>query len=143
MRNERVHKAAEFLFPARAALKAALICSLAGIVLVPLAAWALQQPNNPPRVLPDFINRLPDVNDQARMRQGQVGQQDNEALKALLQKRVADDSAKLLKLAADLKEEVDKSGKNTLSLNAIRKAEAIEKLAKSIKGNLAQEARTN
>jgi hypothetical protein len=48
-------------------------------------------------------------------------------------RQIADDSAKLLKLATDLKAEVDKTSKDTLSLGVIRKAEEIEKLAHSVK----------
>ena len=48
-------------------------------------------------------------------------------------KQIADDSAKLLKLASDLKSEVDKTSKDTLSLGVIRKAEEIEKLAHNVK----------
>jgi hypothetical protein len=44
-----------------------------------------------------------------------------------------EDSARLLKLATDLKAEVDKTTKDTLSLNVIRKAEEIERLAKSVR----------
>lgn len=44
------------------------------------------------------------------------------------------DTAKLYKLAAELKAEVDKSTKDTLSLAAIRKAEEIEKLARKLRG---------
>ena len=48
-------------------------------------------------------------------------------------RQIADDSARLLKLASDLKAEVDKTSKDTLSLGVIRKAEEIEKLAHSVK----------
>jgi hypothetical protein len=43
------------------------------------------------------------------------------------------DAEKLVKLAGELKEYVDKSNENTLSLDVIKKAEEIEKLAKSVK----------
>lgn len=36
-------------------------------------------------------------------------------------------------MAADLKVEVDKTNKDTLSLNVIRKADAIERLAKTVR----------
>jgi hypothetical protein len=48
-------------------------------------------------------------------------------------KQIADEGANLLKLATDLKAEVDKTTKDTLSLNVIRKAEEIEKLAHNVK----------
>jgi hypothetical protein len=47
--------------------------------------------------------------------------------------QIAADSARLVKLASELKAEVDKSSKDTLSVSVIRKAEEIEKLAHSVK----------
>jgi hypothetical protein len=43
------------------------------------------------------------------------------------------DTDKLLKLSTELKDYVDKSNENVLSLNVIKKAEEIEKLAHSVK----------
>ena len=43
------------------------------------------------------------------------------------------DTDKLLKLSTELKAYVDKSSKDTLSLDVVKKAEEIEKLAKSVK----------
>ena len=43
------------------------------------------------------------------------------------------DTDKLLELATQLKQYVDKTNENTLSLEVIRKAEEIEKLAHSVK----------
>ena len=43
------------------------------------------------------------------------------------------DTDKLLALATDLKEQVDKSTKDTLSVDVIKKADEIEKLAHSVK----------
>jgi hypothetical protein len=43
------------------------------------------------------------------------------------------DTDNLVKLANELKEYVDKSNENTLSLDVLKKAEAIEKLAHSVK----------
>ena len=43
------------------------------------------------------------------------------------------DTDRLLKLSVELKEYVDKSDENVLSLDVIKKAEAIEKLAKSVR----------
>jgi len=55
------------------------------------------------------------------------------------QERHADlkrDTDKLLKLATELKEYVDKSNENVLSLNVLKKAEQIEKLAHSVKDKM-------
>ena len=43
------------------------------------------------------------------------------------------DTERLFKLATELKDYVDKSNENTLSLNVIKKADEIEKLAHSVK----------
>jgi hypothetical protein len=43
------------------------------------------------------------------------------------------DTDKLLRLSVELKESVDKSDENVLSLDVIKKAEEIEKLAHSVK----------
>ena len=49
------------------------------------------------------------------------------------QKRLVADTDKLLALATDLKQQVDKSTKDTLSVDVIKKADEIEKLAHSVK----------
>lgn len=51
-------------------------------------------------------------------------------------RQLADDSARLLSLAIALKAEVDKTTKDTLSLNVIRKADEIEKLAHTVREQL-------
>jgi hypothetical protein len=53
-------------------------------------------------------------------------------------KQIADESAELLNMALALKAEVDKTTKDTLSLNVIKKADQIEKLAKSVKDKMKQ-----
>jgi nitric oxide reductase activation protein len=56
-----------------------------------------------------------------------------EQMNADRQKKLVADTAKLLELANELKTAVDKSNKDTLSLDVVRKADAIEKLAHSVK----------
>ena len=51
------------------------------------------------------------------------------------QKRLAADTDKLLALATDLKKQVDKTNKDILSVDVVKKAEEIEKLARSMKNN--------
>ena len=46
------------------------------------------------------------------------------------------DTDKLLKLSLELKEYVDKSNENVLSLEVIKKADEIEKLAKSVRDKM-------
>jgi DNA-binding transcriptional MocR family regulator len=50
--------------------------------------------------------------------------------------KIAGDTARLLQLATDLKAEVDKTTKDTLSVNVIRKADQIEKLAHDARVNI-------
>ena len=52
------------------------------------------------------------------------------------QKDIQKDTEKLLELATELKQAVDKSNKDTLSLDVVRKAEEIEKLARSVKEHM-------
>jgi len=48
------------------------------------------------------------------------------------------DTEKLLELATELKEYVDKTNENIISLDVIKKADQIEKLAKSVKEKMKQ-----
>lgn len=60
----------------------------------------------------------------------------NEMARKAAKERVAalkTDTDKLVKLSIELKQSVDKSDENVLSLDVIKKAEEIEKLAKSVK----------
>ena len=49
------------------------------------------------------------------------------------QAEIRKDTDKLLQLATQLKQYVDKSNENTLSLDVVKKADEIEKLAKNVK----------
>ena len=52
------------------------------------------------------------------------------------QKQLADDTGKLLALANELKTELDKSNKDTLSLSVIKKAGQVEKLAHKVRDEM-------
>ncbi|HLI63379.1 MAG TPA: hypothetical protein VKV05_08255 [Terriglobales bacterium] len=52
------------------------------------------------------------------------------------QMEIKKDTEKLLELATELKQSVDKSSEDTLSLDVIRKADQIEKLAKAVKAKM-------
>ena len=52
------------------------------------------------------------------------------------QKRLVEETNKLVQLATDLKAQVDKSTKDTLSIQVIKKADEIEKLAHSMKDQM-------
>jgi hypothetical protein len=116
-------------------LTGAGLLSLAAIALLTGAAQPGQQPSqniDKPYLLPE-ANRLPDANDQMKMRSRDAKQQSFDAANAERKKQLSDDSTKLLTLAMALKAEVDKTNKDMLSLNVIRKADEIERLARNVK----------
>ncbi len=79
-------------------------------------------PAGVPSILPPDAGVPPQMErDQARMR-------NNER-----QKQLVSDTDKLVALANELKADVEKSNKDTLSLDVVRKADEIEKLAHSVK----------
>jgi hypothetical protein len=106
---------------------------------IPMATQSTSQTpisSPPPRssgVLLPEANRPLDANQQMELREQQSKKQDFAAANAERKKQISDDTARLLKLAADLKSEVDKTTKDTLSLGVIRKADEIEKLAHNVK----------
>jgi hypothetical protein len=59
---------------------------------------------------------------------------------AVMERQIAlrRDTEKLLFLAEELKQNVDKTGPNILSMEVIKKAQEIEKLAKSVKDKMKQ-----
>jgi hypothetical protein len=67
----------------------------------------------------------------ARMEK-EMAKKANQARQAELKR----DTEKLLKLATELKEYVDKTNESTLSLDVVKKAEEIEKLAHSVKDKM-------
>ncbi len=52
------------------------------------------------------------------------------------QAQLRSDTAKLVALTAELKEQVDKTGVNILSLDVVKKAQEIQKLAKSVQDKM-------
>ena len=52
------------------------------------------------------------------------------------QEQLVKDTNKLLALATELKSQVDKTNKNMLSVDVVKKAEEIEKLAKNVKDRM-------
>ncbi|KAA6457971.1 hypothetical protein DYQ86_21655 [Acidobacteria bacterium AB60] len=75
----------------------------------------------------------PDKNAQMQMQTERSKKASWDAANSERKRQISDDTTRLLELATQLKAEVDKTGKDTLSLNVIRKAESIEKLAHGVK----------
>ncbi len=81
-------------------------------------------------------SQLPGVSQSGNSGDSWSAQQQKEMGKKLnlqRQEEIKKDTDKLLKLATELKQSVDKTTENTLSLDVIKKAEEIEKLAKNVK----------
>lgn len=92
---------------------------------------SLNQPR--PWANQDSANRLPDANERMEMQDQHSKKAKTEAANAARRKQIADDAARLLLLATELKAAVEKTDKDTLSLDVIRKADSIERLAKGVK----------
>lgn len=63
-----------------------------------------------------------------------------EAADSARKKQISEESSQLLAMALSLKAEVDKTSKDTLSLKVIRKADEIERMAKTVKEKIKQGA---
>ncbi len=94
------------------------------LVLLASAATRSQEPR---LSLPGQPQQAPDEQ-QARMEREQAKQLNQERHEALRR-----DTDKLVKLSNELKQYVDKSNENVMSLDVIKKAGEIEKLAHSVK----------
>jgi hypothetical protein len=105
------------------------------IVVFLMAAFSLgirpmsgQNPPLPPQHMPGDQSNAGDDEARARIEREMAKKANKERYSAL--KR---DTDKLLELANELKTNVDKSNENTLSVDVVKKAEEIEKLAHSVK----------
>ena len=115
----------------RPLLKRVALASIAAIALSPVLGQALLQNSYPH--LPPEMNRVPDRNQINDINASQAKKPSFETANAERKKQMIEDSSRLLKAAADLKTELDKTDRDMLSLSVIRKAEEIEKLAHSLK----------
>ncbi len=98
------------------------------LFLLVLALQPFSSPQRPsvPPIGPPGENTNPDIPTRA---QKEMEKKANEQRHAELKR----DTDKLLQLSTELKEFVDKSNENVLSVDVVRKAEEIEKLAHSVK----------
>lgn len=86
-------------------------------------------PRQPPQHRGNVNPPITDEDDaQARMASEQAKKAAKERVAAL-----KNDADKLLRLTVELKQYVDKSDENVLSVDVVKKADEIEKLAKSVK----------
>jgi len=119
----------------------AQLARVVAVVIIAAAGAMRAQPSPPsgsqPRPdkigLATPINQPPDANAQMAEHEHLVRDQDFKGANEERRKQIVDDSARLLKMAAELKAEVEKMNKDTLSLDVIRKADDIERLAHGVK----------
>jgi len=90
------------------------------LALIPAAAWQFQ----PPRSMSQQEKEMQD----RQMKEANKKRQED----------IKNDTEKLFQLATELKAAVDKSNENLLSLDVIRKADEVEKLAKRVKEKMKQ-----
>lgn len=99
---------------------------LAFILLLGLCPAPAQNPRLPPMPEP----QVPSREDEAKSKmERDMAKKANQERQAALRR----DTEKLLKLATELKNYVDKTNENVLSFDVVRKADEIEKLAHSVK----------
>ena len=109
-------------------------CALVGALLItacPLGVCGWQTQHTEPLSNPaaEETNRRMRVDDSAEVRQAQL-------LRVERQKQLISDSDKLLKLATDLKQQINNTPAETLSADSVKKAAEIEKLAHSLRQRL-------
>jgi hypothetical protein len=89
-----------------------------------------QSPAQNPRTIPSLGSAADEHEDEVRAKiEKDMAKKANRERQVQLQR----DTESLLKLATELKQYVDKSNEHTLSLDVVKKAEEIEKLAHSVK----------
>jgi hypothetical protein len=128
-------------------IKPRTLACLAAIAVIPFSASVSLSPQVGPvsgTPLPHDISNWPPMNptanptaDANRYLEDSMKAQDNrkrlEKLNQQRHKEMTSDTEKLLALANQLKTETDKAAKDALSMNAVRQAEQIEKLAHSVR----------
>ncbi len=107
------------------------IVLLLGFFLCGLQGLFSQQQQHPlpPLTVPSTNDPIPSVPPRA---QREMEKKANVQRQAELKR----DTEKLLRLSTELKDYVDKSNENVLSVDVIRKAEEIEKLAHNVKAKM-------
>ncbi|MGA9980551.1 MAG: hypothetical protein WBQ08_18165 [Candidatus Sulfotelmatobacter sp.] len=107
----------------------------AATVALALPIWAQRQTTPPasPPVDRSTLGTAPADEDEASAQLAH-----DMAKKANLERQAAikSDTEKLLKLAVELKASVDKSNENVLSMDVVKKADEIERLAHSVKDKM-------
>jgi hypothetical protein len=133
MRDDNLHASGPS--PLFTRLRAASVFLAATLACVALSGQSTANPAGTP---PNAQSAPPDPSHQAATPAKQTKQEKANAADNERKKQIADESSQLLSMALALKAEVDKTNKDTLSINVIRKADEIEKLAHTVKEKMKQ-----
>lgn len=140
MESQRIRKKESPLPQRKRAFWIGILTALVVVALAPVVSQGLLQDNVQDNAQssqpPPELNPAPPSTQPDSMSAQQTQKQGIEAADGAHKMKIADDTARLLQLATDLKAEVDKTTKDTLSLSVIRKADAIEKLAHDARVNI-------
>jgi hypothetical protein len=106
--------------------------------MVVFAAFARPAGQFPPArtVRPMDPSQQADNQSQQQDQQKQEQERKRRELNLQRRKQISEETAMLIQLTTELKAEVDKTDKDTLSIVVIRKAEDIEKLAHAVRENM-------
>jgi TolA-binding protein len=98
------------------------------MLLLSVAFGATQTRQRPSQKIDPALT-VPEVDESRERLERSMAKKANQERQAALKS----DTDKLVKLAGELKDYVDKSNENVLSLSVLKKAEEIEKLARSVR----------
>jgi hypothetical protein len=111
------------------------LCALLFLCALALPGVAQQSPGSGPPPPTTRVDPNQPIGDEDEARARIAHDMEKKAAKERVA-AIKTDTDKLLKLSVELKQYVDKSDENVLSLDVIRKADEIEKLAKSVKDKM-------
>jgi hypothetical protein len=137
MRGERVHSPTPFSVGA-SRLACAIVFASACACVAQESQPAATQTDRPATAVQAPTAASDDSKQQTTNPSKLTKQQKAAAADIERKKQIADESTQLLSMALALKAEVDKTTKDTLSINVIRKADEIEKLARTVKEKMKQ-----
>jgi len=88
--------------------------------------------------LPPMVQQGPNTSNVPVRTQEEADRERAKKANEMLQMEIKRDTEKLVQLSAELKESIDKSSQGLLAADTFKKAEQIEKLARSVKSKLKQ-----
>jgi hypothetical protein len=121
--------------PSRAkTLWMAILATLAATILSPVAGEGVLQYTNPH--LPPELNRFPDANEANDINSQEIRRRNFDRANAIREKKIDDDTAKLLILAKDLRYRTEAVDNRPLPPILVREAEVIELLAHDVQAKM-------